>query len=94
MRPRPRDQPVIDDRAGRWAGHGAAFAATIDDAGRFAKSRTVSAYFGLTSRRNQSGEMDYLGCISKFGDSLMRSLLYEAANSLLTVVRKAYPIKD
>ena len=38
--------------------------------------------------------MDYLGCISKFGDSLMRSLLYEAANSLLTVVHKVHPIKD
>ncbi len=71
-----------------------AFAATIDDAGRFAKSRTVGAYFGLTSRCNQSGEMDYSGRISKFGDSLMRSLLYEAANSLLTVVRKTHPIKD
>jgi len=38
--------------------------------------------------------MDCSGRISKFGDSLMRSLLYEAANSLLTVVRKAHPIKD
>jgi transposase len=28
------------------------------------------------------------------GDSLLRSLLYEAANSLLTVVRKAHPLKD
>ena len=71
-----------------------AFAATIDDAGRFAKSRAVGAYFGLTSRRNQSGEMDYSGRISKFGDSLLRSLLYEAANSLLTIVRRAHPIKD
>ncbi len=71
-----------------------AFAATIDDAGRFAKSRTVGAYLGLTSRRYQSGEMDYSGRISKYGDGLLRHLLYEAANSLLTVVRKAHPIKD
>ena len=71
-----------------------AFAATIDDAGRFAKSRTVGAYVGLTSRRFQSGEVDYTGKISKFGDSLLRSLLYEAANSLLTVVRRAHPVKD
>ena len=34
-----------------------AFAATIDDPHRFAKSRTVGAYVGLTSRRYQSGEM-------------------------------------
>lgn len=38
--------------------------------------------------------MDYSGRISKFGDSLLRSLLYEAANSLLSVVRKAHPLKD
>ena len=71
-----------------------AFAATIGDAERFSKSRNVGAYLGLTTRRNQSGEMDYSGRISKFGDRLLRSLLYEAANSLLTVVRKAHPLKD
>jgi len=71
-----------------------AFTATIDDATRFEKSRAVGAYLGLTSRRYQSGEMDYSGRISKFGDGLLRSLLYEAANSLLTIVRKSHPLKD
>ena len=71
-----------------------AFAATIGDAERFAKSRTVGAYIGLTSRRWQSGEMDYSGRISKYGDAMLLALLYEAANSLLTVVRKAHPLKD
>ncbi len=71
-----------------------AYAATIDDPSRFAKSRDAGAYFGLTSRRFQSGEMDYSGRISKMGDSLLRSLLYEAANSMLTVVRRAHPLKD
>lgn len=71
-----------------------AFAATIDTPQRFAKSRAVGAYLGLTSRRFQSGEMDYSGRISKPGDAMLRSLLYEAANSLLTVVRKAHPLKD
>jgi transposase len=71
-----------------------AFAATVDEPSRFAKSRTVGAYLGLTSRRFQSGEMDYSGRISKHGDAMLRSLLYEAANSLLTVVRKAHPLKD
>ena len=69
-------------------------AATIDDPRRFTNSRDVGAYFGLTSRRFQSGEMDYSGRISKHGDSLSHSLLYEAANSLLTVVRRAHPLKD
>ena len=72
-----------------------AFVATIDDAERFAASRAVGAYVGLTSRRWQSGEMDYSGRISKHGDATMlRSLLFEAANSLLTVVRRAHPLKD
>ncbi len=71
-----------------------AFAATIDDPGRFAKSRAVGAYLGLTSRRFQSGEMDYSGRISKMGDAMLRSLLFEAANSMLTVVRRAHPLKD
>ncbi len=71
-----------------------AFAATIDDPNRFAKSRAVGAYLGLTTRRFQSGEMDYSGRISKMGDAMLRSLLYEAANSMLTVVRKAHPLKD
>lgn len=71
-----------------------AFAATIDDPGRFAKSRSVGAYVGLTARRHQSGEMDWSGRISRHGDALLRSLLYEAANSLLTIVRKAHPLKD
>jgi transposase len=71
-----------------------AYASTIGDPGRFAKSRSVGAYVGLTSRRHQSGEMDYSGRISKHGDAMLRSLLYEAANSLLTVVRRAHPLKD
>jgi transposase len=71
-----------------------AYAATIDDPARFAKSRAVGAYVGLTTRRFQSGEMDYSGRISKHGDAMLRSLLYAAANSLLTVVRKAHPLKD
>jgi transposase len=54
----------------------------------------MGAYVGLTSRRWQSGEMDYTGRISKHGDAMLRSLLYEAANSLLTVVRRAHPLKD
>ncbi len=71
-----------------------AFASTIDDPGRFAESRAVGAYVGLTARRYQSGGMDCSGRISKHGDGMLRSLLYEAANSMLTVVRKAHPLKD
>lgn len=63
------------------------FAATIDDPNRFRRSRSVGAYIGLTSRRYQSGEVDYGGRISKRGDRLLRTVLYEAANSLLCRVK-------
>lgn len=59
------------------------YVATIDDPSRFSKSRSVGAYLGLTSRRYQSGDMDYGGRISKRGDAMLRSTLYEAASSLL-----------
>jgi transposase len=70
------------------------YCATIDDPARFAGSRSVGVYLGLTSRRWQSGEVNYGGRISKMGDGLLRHLLYEAANGLLTRVRRAHPLKD
>lgn len=53
----------------------AAFAAAVDDAGRFKRSRTVGAYFGLVPRRHQSGELDWTGRITKQGDSTVRKLI-------------------
>jgi transposase len=64
-----------------------AFKATIDDPARFARSRSVGAY-GLTCRRHASGEVDWSGRISKCGDAMLRSYLFEAAMILLTRVPK------
>ncbi len=61
-----------------------AYKAIIDDPARFKRSTSVGAYIGLTPRRYQSGEVDRAGHISKCGDSLLRSYLFEAANVLLT----------
>jgi transposase len=61
-----------------------AYAATIDDPTRFARSRSVGAYVGLTSRRCRSGEVDYAGRITRRGDGMLRTLLFEAASSLIT----------
>jgi transposase len=69
------------------------FLATIDDPARFKKSRSVGAYAGLTTRRYASGEMDWTGRISKCGDKMLRSYLYEAANVLLTRVAKWSALK-
>lgn len=65
-----------------------AFIATLDDASRFRKSKNVGAFLGLTPRRHQSGDMDWSGRISKCGDQDMRRLLYSAATTLMTQVRK------
>jgi transposase len=71
----------------------AAFAAAVDDVGRFRRSRTAGAYFGLVPRRHQSGEVDWIGRITKQGDSMVRKLLYEAANSILTRSRGSFALK-
>ena len=70
-----------------------AYNAMIDNPARFKKSSSVGAYIGLTARRYQSGEIDRAGRISKCGDAMVRSLLYEAANVLLTRVKKSCPLK-
>jgi len=69
------------------------FLATIDDPTRFKRSRSVGAYAGLTTRRYASGEIDWTGRISKCGDKMLRSYLYEAANVLLTRVVKWSALK-
>ena len=60
------------------------YRATIDVPARFRNSRAVGAMLGLTPCKYQSGESDYTGGISKCGDEMMRVMLYEAAQILLT----------
>ncbi len=64
------------------------YVATIDVPARFGKSRSVGAVLGLTPVQNQSGETNRIGRISLCGDAMMRTLLFEAAMSLLTRVKK------
>jgi transposase len=60
------------------------FTTAIEDPNNFKKSRSVGAWRGLTTRRYQSGQVDYDGHISRRGDRHVRSLLYEAATVILT----------
>ena len=69
------------------------FKATIDDPTRFKRSRSVGAYVGLTTRRHASGEIDWTGRISKCGDAMLCSYLFEAAGVLLTRVPKWSALK-
>ena len=71
-----------------------AYVSTVEDPGRFSRSRSVGAHLGLTPRKYQSGEVDRSGRISKCGDTLARTLLYEAAVVILTRLKKASSLKD
>ena len=59
------------------------YRATVDVPARFRKSKSVGAVFGLTCAKYQSGEIDRKGAISRCGDEMMRTMLYEAAQSML-----------
>ncbi len=61
-----------------------AYTAVIDNPNHFKRGTSVGAYLGLTPRRYQSGEVDKAATISKCGDGLLRSYLFEAANVLLS----------
>jgi transposase len=60
------------------------FVTAIEDPQNFRRSRSVGAWLGLTTRRYQSGQVDYDGHISRRGDRHVRSLLYEAAAVMLS----------
>ena len=60
------------------------FRSAVDQPERFAHSKAVGAHFGLTPKKYQSGEIDRTGRISKVGDAMVRTALFEAANVMLT----------
>lgn len=65
-----------------------AYKAEIDDPARFRKSRDAGVHIGLTPRRYASGETDRSLGISKCGNTGVRSLLFEAALTMLTRSKK------
>ncbi|MGF7151983.1 transposase [Sphingomonas zeicaulis] len=67
---------------------------SIEDPRRFARSEDVGAYAGLVPRRSQSGERDTQGHISRAGDPMLRRALYEAANVILTRVKRPFAFQQ
>jgi transposase len=63
----------------------------LEDPARFRKSRDVGPALGLVPRRDQSGDIDKQLSITKTGDSYLRVLLTEAAN---TAMRPTAPASD
>lgn len=89
-------EKLTRDRAGRdpicrlmmtMPGVGAVVALTvksaIDDPRRFSSSKDVGPWVGLTPRREQSGERDIVGQITRAGDVVLRTALYQAATVML-----------
>ena len=70
------------------------FRSGVDDPARFRRSRDVGPHFGLTPRKYQSGERDVTGSISKVGDRMVRTALYEAASVMLTRTVRMSPLKS
>jgi transposase len=69
------------------------FSAAVEAPGHFRRSRAVGAYLGLTPKRHQSGEIDHSAGVSKRGDKLLRSYLFEAAACLLVRVQQTSALK-
>lgn len=70
-----------------------AYKTGIDDPTRFRHSADVGPHFGLTPRRYESGETEHVGAITKCGDAMVRSLLFEAALTLLYRVKATSSLK-
>jgi transposase len=69
------------------------FKTAVDDPARIGKSRAIGALLGLTPRKYQSGETDVTGGITRVGDEMARTALYEAANVLLSRVTRFSALK-
>lgn len=59
------------------------FRSAVDDPDRFTSSRKVGPWAGLTPSRNQSGERDISGGITKAGDVTLRRALCQAATVMM-----------
>ncbi|GGM16798.1 IS110 family transposase [Pseudooceanicola nanhaiensis] len=59
------------------------FRSAVDDPARFKSSKKVGPWAGLTPSRNQSGERDVSGHITKAGDAGLRRALCQAATVMM-----------
>lgn len=70
------------------------YVSTVENPARFTRSRSVGAHMGLTPKQYQSGDINRSGSISKCGDVLARTLMYEAAVVILTRVKRPSRLRD
>lgn len=60
-----------------------AFVLTLGDVSRFKRGKQVASYLGLIPRERTSGGKQRLGAINKQGNSFMRTLLVESAQTVI-----------
>ena len=78
---------------GVWPVVALSFIAGLDDAVRLRRPKDVGAFLGLKPRRHKSRDMDWPGRISKCGDRDLCRLLYSAATTSITQIRKSPPLR-
>lgn len=66
------------------------FRAAVDDPSRFRSSKRLGPWVGLTPSRNQSGERDVTGGITKAGDVNLRRALCQAATVMMNRGRSTW----
>ena len=66
------------------------FRSAVDDPARFTSSKKVGPWVGLTPSRNQSGERDVSGSITKAGDVNLRRALCQAATVMMNRGRSTW----
>lgn len=66
------------------------FRSAVDDPARFTSSKKVGPWVGLTPSRNQSGERDVSGGITKAGDVNLRRALCQAATVMMNRGRSTW----
>jgi len=77
------DAEVVAQMKGVGLLTGLVFVLTLEDKKRFAKSRDVGPFLGLTPRRRKSGLGDPQLGITKAGDPFLRRLLVQSAHYIL-----------
>src|SRR5207247_6361418 len=85
--------PEADEAAERWSAGGKTYRPALDDPSRIAKSKAAGALFGLRPKKYQWGEKDVTGGITRTGDEMVRTALYEAANVLLSRITRFSKLK-
>lgn len=69
------------------------FVSVVDDAKRFRRAHQLESYLGLVPSEDSTGNARRIGAISKCGNPYLRSLLVQAAKSILARIDPNDPLR-